>query len=283
MNVIIFGSKGFVGSQLCQNFLRYGYRVLEINRCEQLNVQVLKGIDFFINCAGSSNVSMSIECPKVDFEKNVVLVQVLLEAIRLSGNANLKFINLSSAAVYGNPQQLPVCESNQCTPISPYGYHKKMAEQLLLEYAQCYGLNSLTLRLFSAYGVGQRKMLLWDLHQKIVNSNGEITLFGTGEESRDFIHMVDIYQQLILAIENSKFEGEVVNVANGKEVYIKNIVEIYKSHYPKLFTYQFNGENRPGDPLNWCADIAIMKNWGYQNKIGIEQGIENYINWAVCQ
>lgn len=283
MRVIIFGSKGFVGSQLCQNFLRNGYRVLEINRCQQLNVQVLNGIDIFINCAGSSNVSMSIECPKIDFEKNVVLVQVLLEAIRLSGNVNLKFINLSSAAVYGNPQQLPICESNQCTPISPYGYHKKIAEQLLLEYAQCYGLNSLTLRLFSAYGVGQRKMLLWDLHQKIVNSNGEITLFGTGEESRDFIHMVDIYQQLILAIENSKFDGEALNVANGKEVYIKSIVEIYKKHYPKSFTYQFNGENRTGDPLNWCADISIMKNWGYQNEIGIEEGIKNYINWAVCQ
>ena len=133
--------------------------------------------------------------------------------------------------------------------------------------------------------------LLWNknvvvanyLHQKILNSNGEITLFGTGKESRDFIHIEDIYQQLILAIENSRFEGESVNVANGKEVYIKDIVEIYKKHYPKSFSYQFNGENRPGDPLNWCADISIMRKWGYRNEIGIEQGIENYIDWAVCR
>jgi dTDP-glucose 4,6-dehydratase/UDP-glucose 4-epimerase len=87
----------------------------------------------------------------------------------------------------------------------------------------------------------------------------------------------------MLAIDNSKFEGEAINIANGKEVYIRDIIEIYKKYYPKSFDYQFNGKNRLGDPLNWCADISIMKNWGYKNKLGIEQGIENYINWAVCQ
>ena len=283
MVVLIFGSKGFLGSLISKSFKVNNSIVGEVNSLNQLTSDFLKGVDIFINCAGASNVTASFENPNIDIKKNTILVQELLEAIRTSENRNIKFINFSSAAVYGNPQQLPISETTQCNPISPYGYHKKMAEQLLSEYSQCYGLNSLSLRIFSAYGIGQRKMLLWDLHQKILKSNGEITLFGTGNESRDFIHTVDIYQQLILAIENSKFEGEVVNVANGKEVYIKNIVEIYKSHYPKLFTYQFNGENRPGDPLNWCADIAIMKNWGYQNKIGIEQGIENYINWAVCQ
>jgi dTDP-glucose 4,6-dehydratase/UDP-glucose 4-epimerase len=145
------------------------------------------------------------------------------------------------------------------------------------------GFKTLSLRIFSAYGNGQKKLLLWDLHEKIQKSNGEIILFGTGSESRDFINVEDVYRQLILAIENSKFDGEALNVANGKEVYIKSIVEIYKKHYPKSFTYQFNGEYRPGDPLNWCADISIMKNWGYQNDIGIEEGIKNYINWAVCQ
>ena len=158
-----------------------------------------------------------------------------------------------------------------------------MAEELCRYYYNSFGIKTLSLRIFSAYGVGQNKMLLWDLHQKIINSNGEITLFGTGNESRDFIHTEDIYQQLILAIENSRFDGETVNVANGKEVYIKDVVEIYKKHYPKSFTYRFNGEYRSGDPFNWCADISTMKNWGYKQEIKIDQGVRDYINWAVCQ
>jgi dTDP-glucose 4,6-dehydratase/UDP-glucose 4-epimerase len=283
MYVLIFGSKGYIGGVISRAFKDNNSLVKEINSMDKLTRDSIKGVDVFINCAGASNVPASFENPNVDIKKNTMLVQELLEVIRTSDNRSIKFINLSSAAVYGNPQQLPISESNQCNPISPYGYHKKMAEKLLIEYSQCFGLNSLSLRIFSAYGVGQRKMLLWDLHQKILNSNGEITLFGTGNESRDFIHTEDIYRQLILAIENSKFDGEAVNVGNGKEVYTKDIVEIYKKYYPKSFSYQFNGENRPGDPLNWCADISIMRNWGYRNEIEIEQGIENYINWAVCQ
>ncbi len=249
----------------------------------ELSGKELKNIECIVNCAGASSVRSSFIDPSNDLERNLLLVRDILERIRLSGNKNIRFVNLSSAAVYGNPQNLPTREFDMCRPISPYGSHKMMAEELCKYYHNCFGIKTLSLRIFSAYGIGQRKMLLWDLHQKILNSNGEITLFGTGNESRDFIHIEDIYQQLILAIENSRFQGEVVNVANGKEVYIKDIVEIFNRHYPKSFTYQFNGDNRPGDPLNWCADISIMNNWGYQNEIGIEEGIKDYINWAVCQ
>lgn len=280
-NVLLFGSKGFLGSSLMR--LWDGNLCIPIESLVELAGNGLENVDFIINCAGASSVPSSFLNPSNDFEKNVLLVKNILEIIRLSGNNNIRFINLSSAAVYGNPKKLPIKETDTCIPISPYGSHKMIAEELCRYYHDCFGIKTLTVRVFSAYGIGQRKMLLWDLHQKILNSNGEVTLFGTGNESRDFIHTEDIYRQLILAIENSKFDGEAVNVGNGKEVYIKDIVEIYKEHYPKSFSYQFNGENRPGDPLNWCADISIMRNWGYRNEIEIEQGIENFINWAVCQ
>ena len=281
LRIVILGQKGFLGSALIKMF-RFGSCV-GIDDINLLNDLLPTKCDVLINCAGASNVPISFIDPSNDLEKNLVLVKDILEIIRLSGNKKIRFINLSSAAVYGNPQNLPIRESNKCLPISPYGSHKMMAEELCRYYNSCFGIKTLSLRIFSAYGIGQQKMLLWDLHQKIRNSNGEIILFGTGNESRDFINTEDIYRQLILAIENSKFDGEAVNVGNGNEVYIKDIVELYKKHYPKSFNYQFNGENRPGDPLNWCADISIMKNWGYQNVIGIEQGIKDYINWAVCQ
>lgn len=287
MKVLILGTRGFIGSNLVNLFQQQGHQIKTLRREEFMNNQNLRmsleNSDVVINCIGSANVGFSYTNTSEDFESNVGVVRQVLEILVQRNLNNVRFINLSSAAVYGNPNKLPIKETDQVQPISPYGFHKHMAELLLKEYSHCFGLKTLSLRIFSAYGNGQRKLLLWDLHQKILNSNGEIILFGTGNESRDFIHIEDIYQQFILAIENSRFEGESVNMANGEEVSIKDIVEIYKKHYPKSFIYQFNGENRPGDPLNWCADISIMKNWGYRNEIGIEQGVENYIKWAVWQ
>jgi UDP-glucose 4-epimerase len=284
--ILILGNIGFIGSNLTNLFKLEGFKVKTLNREEFIDKEKLtnsiENSDVVINCIGSANVAFSYSDTEQDFESNVGSVRQVLEILRQRNLNYVRFINLSSAAVYGNPNKLPIKEIDQAQPISPYGFHKHMAELLLKEYSQCFGLKMLSLRIFSAYGNGQRKLLLWDLHQKILNSNGEITIFGTGNESRDFIHIEDIYQQLILAIDNSRFEGEAVNVANGKEVYIKEIVEIYKKHYPKSFTYQFNGENRPGDPLNWAADMSTMRNWGYENEIGVERGIKDYINWAVC-
>jgi UDP-glucose 4-epimerase len=276
MKIIIFGGNGFLGYAFKSYF--GSDNALSVSEITMLTLDLLRPVDVFINCAGASNVLKSFQHPSNDFEKNSILVHRLLELIRISGNEKLKFLNLSSAAVYGNPKVLPIRESSECIPISPYGSHKLISEEICRYYSKCFGIKTVSLRIFSAYGNGQKKMLFWDLHQKILNSNGEITLFGTGNESRDFIHIEDIYWQLILAIENSNFDGEAVNVANGKGVYIKDIVQIYKKHYPKSFTYQFNGENRPGDPLNWCADISRMSYWGYLQKVKIEEGIVKYIS-----
>jgi UDP-glucose 4-epimerase len=287
VKVLILGSIGFIGSNLVNLFQRQGHNIKTLTR-EEFNdnskiTMSFEKAEVIINCMGSANVGFSYTNTSEDFESNAGVVRRVLEILRQRNLNHVRFINLSSAAVYGNPNKLPIKETHLAQPISPYGFHKYIAEHLLKEYSHCFGLKTLSLRLFSVYGNGQTKLLLWDLHQKILNSNGEITLFGTGTESRDFIHIKDIYRQVILAIENSKFDGEEINVANGKEVFIKDIVEIYQKQYPISFTYQFNGENRLGDPLNWCADISIMKSWGYQSEIGIELGIENYINWAVCQ
>jgi UDP-glucose 4-epimerase len=273
---IIFGSKGFLGS----TFFKKLKNSICVNEIEDLDNEKLFKVDILINCAGASNVSYSFENPIIDFHKNTYLVQQLLEKIRKSGNKNIRFINLSSAAVYGNPQKLPIKENSEIKPLSPYGFHKKMAEDLCLEYSQCFGLKTLSLRIFSAYGDGQKKMLLWDLHQKIINSNGHVNLFGSGIESRDYIHVNDILQQIILAINNADFRGEAINVGNGKEIKVKEIVDIYKAYHSKAFEFSFNGENRPGDPLNWCADISKMKEWGYIQTVNIEQGVMDYINWV---
>jgi dTDP-glucose 4,6-dehydratase/UDP-glucose 4-epimerase len=80
-----------------------------------------------------------------------------------------------------------------------------------------------------------------------------------------------------LAINNADFLGEAINVANGREVKISEVVELYQQNYPNKFDYEFNGELRLGDPLNWCADISTMESWSYRSIINLENGIADYI------
>lgn len=275
------GSNGFIGSNLSRLFQQRGHDLELINYRDGLfgenSREVFKEADVVINCIGSANVGFSYSNTNFDFESNVDVVRRILELMREFNLKHLKFINLSSAAVYGNPQKLPVKESDPALPLSPYGYHKYMAELLIKEYAACFGLKTVSLRIFSAYGSGQKKLLLWDLHKKIQKSNGKIVLFGTGNESRDFIHIEDISQQILLAINNADFLGEAINVANGREVKISEVVELYQQNYPNKFDYEFNGELRLGDPLNWCADISTMESWSYRSIINLENGIADYI------
>ncbi len=288
MRVLILGSTGFIGSSLLKIFQSQGCDLTSLNRQEFSNscglLDIIKSTNAIINCIGSANVTFSYSNSSCDFDSNVEVVRNVLEILRKYNLTHIKFINLSSAAVYGNPLSLPVKEIDSIQPLSPYGYHKLMAEMLLKEYSQCFGLNTQSLRVFSAYGNGQKKLLLWDLHEKIQKSkDNKIVLFGTGNESRDFIHVEDIAQQILLAIDYADFNGEALNVANGVEVKISEVVEFYQEFYPKHFVYEFNGEVRLGDPKNWCADVSMMRSWDYQSRVGIEQGIKSYINWAVCQ
>ena len=277
--IILIGTNGFLGSSFKK--LLGGYDFICINDVLKLSHEILNNYDIILNCAGASSVSNSFIDPLRDFDSNVSLVSNILERIRLSGNKEIRFINLSSASVYGNPRKLPIAENDQLSPISPYGFGKMMAEQLCQIYNSFYGIKTLSLRIFSAYGVGQKKMLLWDLHQKVLNAKGVISLFGTGLESRDFIHIDDIFQQIMLSISNADFKGEAINIGNGKEVKIIEIAEIFKKLHPVIFEYSFSGEIRIGDPINWCADISKMNEWGYEQKKSIYDGVDEYIKWAI--
>ena len=287
MKILILGRSGFIGSSFLDLYQKEGCAISALDRLDFLDLKkVLKTFessDVIINCTGSANVGFSYSNTNNDFESNVGVVRKTLEILREYNFKHVKFINLSSAAVYGNPNRLPIRETDLPQPLSPYGYHKLLAETLLKEYSQCFGLKTVSLRIFSAYGDGQKKLLLWDLHEKIVKSKEKIVLFGTGNESRDFIHIKDIAQQILLAINNADFNGVSLNVANGKAVKISEIATIYQKYYPKKFDYVFTGEDRLGDPKNWCADISTMINWGYKQSVLIDQGIDNYIKHLICE
>ncbi len=292
MKVLIIGSKGFIGSHLLQSFdfatEVWGCDVVtdhESTRYIQISavnadfheVFSSQPFDVCINCSGAASVPASLKEPLKDYELNTANVFRMLDAIRKYTPA-CKFINLSSAAVYGNPAKLPVAESFPVQPVSPYGIHKRQAEEICSSFYNFWQVGTCSLRIFSAYGNGLTKQLFWDLYQKSLTGN-VIDLFGTGAETRDFIHVDDIARAIMQVIQKASFKGEYINIANGSQWMIKDVAAILFDALGWQGSIRFKGINRTGDPLNWQADISLLQAMGYQQRISMEQGLLNYAQW----
>lgn len=292
--ILIIGSEGFIGNNLVRYFLQAGYAVggadlfetasqkYEYFRVSRLSPEwedVLSAhqFDFCINVAGSANVPYSIIHPFLDFEANVLDTIRILDVIRRR-NPKCKYLCISSAAVYGDPQTLPVTEAADKSPLSPYGWHKLMAEQICQEYFQIYGISTAIIRPFSVYGNGLRKQLLWDICTKLKKSDS-ITLFGTGNESRDFIQIKDFCRLSDCVLRNAVFQSDIFNAASGIETSIRDVARIFEQRYHGKKVISFTKETRSGDPINWHADISKVKSLGFAPSVSLKTGVEEYINW----
>ena len=214
-----------------------------------------------IHCAGRSSVAFSLTEPSADFYDATVLNFEILNALRLHA-PDCRYLFLSSAAVYGNPKSLPVKETDSPDPVSPYGFHKYQCEQSCLEFSKIYGMSTASLRLFSAYGPGLRRQVLWDICQKIF-IHKSLSLQGTGKESRDFIHAIDIARSLKIVAENAPMQGEIYNVGSGREVKIEELTRMILSETQSNLSPRFDGVVPQGTPLNWKADISKLESLGY--------------------
>jgi dTDP-glucose 4,6-dehydratase/UDP-glucose 4-epimerase len=132
---------------------------------------------------------------------------------------------------------------------------------------------------FSAYGEGLRKQIFWDLHKKTKTQTNEISLLGTGEETRDFIHVSDLASVIDLVIKRSDFNNNHINVANGKELSIKNVATTFFNIYRPSVVIKFQGQTRKGDPINWVADVSKIQEFGYQNTYDLKTGLIRYVKW----
>jgi UDP-glucose 4-epimerase len=294
MKIIVTGSNGFIGNKIGEYFKNLGHEVYGVDRSESqssfktFNVSLLSDEsltifrdikpDLFIHCAGSANVGLSVQKPLLDFESNVQLLYNTLLNISILDKIP-RFLFLSSAAVYGNPEKLPIRENDNLNPISPYGLHKKICEEICTYFKKVKNVDVRIARIFSAYGDGAKKQLLWDLANK-AKLTDEVKLFGTGNESRDFIHIDDLISALATIL-LSDSEEYIFNVANGEEITIKYIAELFKRAY-KDKDFEFTNDIKEGDPINWVADISRLRSIGYSKKIDISEGVNRYIKWVNC-
>lgn len=296
MKILVVGSRGFIGSH-CVDYFSKAHEVwgcdvvMDYNDSQYIWIGSVDGellgifrehnFDVCINCSGAANVPFSMSNPYNDFTLNTLNVFKLLEAIRIH-NPNCKFITMSSAAVYGNPEKLPIKRNAALKPVSPYGYHKVFAEQVCEEYSRFWGLKTCCVRIFSAYGPRLKKQLFWDMYNKF-RKNDTIELWGTGRESRDFIYITDLIKALDLVIQNSEFNGEKINLANGQQITIAEVADSFVHILQTDKPIRFNGAQRKGDPINWEADITELKKWGYEPSVSLNEGIKQYISWVENQ
>lgn len=293
MRVLVIGAKGFIGGHLAELMAprselhtadiagEPGERhwLISSNAPDFASLIGTLRPDVCVNCAGAANVGLSFQDPHGDFRLNTGMVHDLLEAIRTRSPAT-RFLNLSSAAVYGNPAEVPVHEGMTGTPISPYGWHKLAAENLCREYAQCFGVRALSLRTFSVFGPELRKQLFWDIFGKS-RSSDRIVCPGTGLETRDFIYVKDMVRCIALAIDNAEFDGGAMNVACGEGITIRRAVETLLSALGWQGELEFTGVVRDGDPLYWTADIGRLRALGFTPAYQFETGISELAKWLV--
>jgi UDP-glucose 4-epimerase len=294
MKIVIIGSEGFIGKHLHHYMKEQGHEVwgadvvtkyadpedyflIDASNSDFGSVFKHTQYDLCVNCSGAASVPESLKNPIRDYYLNTVNVFKLLESIR-NEQTHCRFINLSSAAVYGNPEQLPVSESAVPNPLSPYGLHKLQSEEICYEFYKFHNVPSCSLRIFSVYGPGLQKQLFWDLLQK-ASSEEAFQLFGTGTESRDFIYITDLVRVIGLIYQHSDFKADIINVANGEEVFIRDAGSVFFSFFDKEISYSFSGDSRKGDPVNWKADISKLRSYGYQASVDISAGLEAFYNY----
>ncbi|MER8871748.1 NAD-dependent epimerase/dehydratase family protein [Mesorhizobium sp. M0814] len=295
--VLVTGAYGFVGRHVARAVARQGAEVIAIGHGSwsreewrdwgiaqwhptDVTIEALATYggapEAVFHCAGSGSVAFSLSHPYQDYQRTVATTHSVLEYIRTS-HSDAKLVLPSSAGVYGVATVLPTSVEAPLHPVSPYGLHKKLAEDLCRSYGRHFGVRSAIVRLFSIYGTGLRKQLLWDACAKL--TQGEARFGGTGEETRDWLHIEDAAALMIAAADHGSASCPVVNGGTGEATSIKAILHTIADEFGAQLDLDFSGQARPGDPAHYQAEIAEALAWGWKPTRRWSDETRAYVRW----
>lgn len=287
----ITGAGGFIGGRLAARLRGQGARVLGFGRpggalpgltgAELLAALRRDGVPARVyHLAGGSTVGQSILDPLGDFDSNVAATAVLLDVLRREG-PQVPVVLTSSAAVYGAALQggrSGLSCAADVSPVSPYGHHKLMAEGLGRSHAACFGMRITALRLFSIYGAGLRKQLLFDLCGRLARDQGPLTLGGSGAELRDWCHVEDVTEALAGVEDAPEGAFRVYNLGTGQGTDVATVARTLVDAWGDGREVRFSGQSRAGDPFSLVADPASLPP-GFAPRMTLEAGLAEYVAW----
>lgn len=307
MEALVTGVAGFIGSHLAERLLKDGWNVKGIDcftdyydrsnkerniegvlkhnafalmetRISQCDLPtLLSSADYIFHLAAQPGVRASWgKNFEMYVEQNIMETQRLLEAA-VGCRSLKKFVFASSSSVYGDAE-LPMSETSLLKPVSPYGVSKLAAEGLCSMYAKNLGVPTVSLRYFTVYGPRQRPDMAFYRFLESVSGEKEITLFGDGNQTRDFTFIRDILDGTVGAALQGR-EGAVYNLGGGHRVSLKKVIRIIEQTVGKPAKVK-QADNQAGDVRDTYADTrAAEEQLGYKPNFSLEQGIQLEYDW----
>jgi UDP-glucose 4-epimerase len=305
--VWITGARGFIGRELARQLSTAGHEVHGlghgawspgaarihglstwlIGEISASNLSALANITgdpaVVFHLAGGSSVGAAIAQPREDFVRTVNATSELLEWLRLEC-PQAALIAISSAAVYGAGHARPINEQSPPNPFSPYGAHKRVMELLCASYGASYGIQTAVGRVFSAYGPGLRKQLLWDVCSRLEKGARQLELGGDGDEVRDYVHVGDVARAIVALWDRAHASSPVVNIGCGIPTTVRSLTSLLIEGWRAAgagenVSISFSGTMRPGDPRYLVADVAKLSAIGMSCDTRLEQGAIEYVGW----
>lgn len=300
--ILITGGAGFIGSHTVDLLLEQGADVvildnLSSGKLSNLNLQhpnvefiegdilelpfveeLIAGCDAVLHLAAITSVPVSIEDPIYSFQVNTQGVLHMLEGIR-KAKRSIRFVFASSAAVYGNTNELP-CRDDvkiQTAASSPYALQKRQAEEYAQLYAHLHGITSLALRYFNVYGDRQDPASPYSgvisRFLEAYKNTTPLTIFGDGLQSRDFINVKDVAAANVLALQ-SKQTGA-LNIATGVPETLLDMVKYMEQAGRKPAKLQFEPARTGDIRASYAAVEQAKQCLGFNYKIGLKEGMAN--------
>lgn len=306
--ILVTGAAGFIGSHTVDRLLGEGFRVIGVDNLRtgqrgnlveaessphfefvEADVAVpetlaaiceRQPISAIIHLAALVSVQESINDPDLNFRLNVFATHLIADAARRHRIRRVVFA--SSAAIYGDVQDLPIHEESRKEPISPYGAAKLASEEILHGYGRAFGFTTVCQRYFNVFGPRQDPASPYSgvisIFHKRYSQGAPVVIFGDGQQSRDFISVYDVARANVLAATNPDLTSVSHNICTGRQTTLQEVVTIFSAEYPNVDKPRHEAA-RAGDIVHSHGNpLKARKTMGFSAQVDVAKGLRELIS-----